>query len=139
MNNFSILFLPSSATESQDLQVLEEEEKAIHVRKNRALHFKDVLFDKIEDLKQQLAVMEQESQATAHRCELKLVMLGKIDSEKKKQQQKVGRWTSLCAKILNEVRNTIQDPEIVQKDLCLRFLHEKLDVSYKTPREKMLC
>lgn len=119
-----------SAIESQELELLEQEEKSIHVRKRRAARFKLVLLDKVEDLKQQMAVMEQETQATAQLCKMKTAMASKIENELHRGKEKLQRWSSLCCRLLKEVKPMIQpgDYDILQKDLRLKFVQEKMEV-----------
>lgn len=116
--------------ESEELELLEQEEKGIHVRKRRAHRFKLVLFDKIEDLKQQMAVMEQETQATAQLCKMKAAMASRIENELNRGKEKVQRWSSICCKVLKEVKPILNkdDYDILQRDLRLKFILEKMEV-----------
>ncbi|ODN06319.1 Coiled-coil domain-containing protein 39 [Orchesella cincta] len=131
--------IKDGSSESQELDILNQEEKAIHVRKSRALRFKSVLIDKIEDLKQKMAVMEQESQATGQLCKMKAAMASKIENELHKQKEKTQRWSTLCCKMLKEIKPMIGGVEydILQQDLKLRFFNEKLECAF-TMLDKLL-
>ncbi|CAL8108427.1 unnamed protein product [Orchesella dallaii] len=120
--------IKEGSSESQELDVLNQEEKAIHVRKSRALRFKIVLVDKIEDLKQKMAVMEQESQATGQLCKMKSAMASKIENELHKQREKTQRWSTLCCKMLKEIKPMIggaEQYELLKHDLKLRYIDDK--------------